>query len=241
VSNAASTVSSEVSSTVSSAANEIVSAASNPETQAVALTVGVDALAVGAVALDVGSGGLATPLTSAAIGAAISTTMYTTTNWNHANLAGAAGAAASGAIAGAISGGIGELGVEGITGSVFSAVGSSAGNVLGSIGGAQVSALISGKSAGLSTSDLMLSALSGLTSPFFDSASDSLVTHLLPETNQGALPFFDSGESTFAEKVTALLHPGSADVDPVLVGNIHRGIFNQGINFGVSAGQRLLM
>ena len=105
VSNGANTLASDA----TSVGQDIVSAASNPENQAIALTVGVDALAVGAVALDVGTGGLATTLPSAAIGAAISTTMYTVTSGGHATLSGALESAGTGAVLGAATAGMGEL------------------------------------------------------------------------------------------------------------------------------------
>ena len=108
VSNAAGGVSSAITSDVSSAATDIVSAASNPETQAIALTTGIDVGTGIAIGLTGGTI-LATPVGQALVGAAISSTVYTVTSGSQATLVGAGEAAVTGAIGGALTGGIGGL------------------------------------------------------------------------------------------------------------------------------------
>ena len=111
VSNAVSDVSSGVNTVenaVSNLASDVSNTLSSPQTQAIALTAGIDvgtALAVGLT----GGAILATPAGGALLGAAVSATTYTVLSGSQANLVGAAEAAGSGAVVGAITAGVGEL------------------------------------------------------------------------------------------------------------------------------------
>ena len=122
---------------VESSATSLTSTVSNawnslpPQDQAIAATVGIDAVAVAA---GVATGGTiyATPLGGALAGTAISSSIYTVTSGSHATFGGVALSAASGAVAGALTMGVGELLSSGSEAAVDEGVASEAAPILGS-------------------------------------------------------------------------------------------------------------
>ena len=213
-------------------ANNGIQAVSNswnsltPAQQAQIYTIGIDAAAVGAIALTVATAGAASPLAVVAIGAAVgastSTTIYTVSQGDRATIAGAAGATVTGAIAGAVGGGAGVA-----SGAIGGLYGTFAGMGIAGIG--SVGSDVAGK--------YLTSSLGG--SKFSVSGGD-----LLRDFSVGALTFGmgsklgNVGQNYVAGNVIAK-NLGEPAISAYFAGGAYN-VESNGINALIGAGTELL-